>query len=361
MWTGRCEVWRWGRSAPGQIHEYDLRLAYCHIAAERRLPHALAGRVGELSEAQLQKALERYAVLAEVEVDINLPLVPHGVQKRIQWPVGRFRTTLWDPELRTLLAREQGVTVLRAWLYDRSASLQGFSRWLLAACGSGQGPFTPLQRRALKHFSRTLIGRFALRYQSWERHCKLPDFGLRLGTMRDESTGVLSETLHVGHELLELGAMTDAEDALPQVTGWVMSEARARLWRLCELAGLQNVLYVDTDSLLVNDEGARKLERWTLGGFTWSLERKATYPHVEISAPRQLRLGRRRRVAGVPLRAVEVSPGVYEGETWRSIHESMARGEGDVVVVEPGRWELAGSDPRRIHLPGGRTAPHAVS
>lgn len=360
IWTGRCEVWRWGKSEPGGVHEYDLELAYPRIAAERRLPHAIVGRTGELTPATLNRALERYAVLAEVDVSTPAPVVPMEQGGRIVWPVGRFSSTLWSPELQLLIDAGAELVVRRAWLYDRSPALQPFARWLLAqVAASGTSP-TALQRRALKHMSRTLIGRFALRYRGWQSFCELPDFGLRLGLDHDLRTGVTTETLHVGHELLHLGAMTESDESLPQITGYVASEARARLWQLVQLAGESEVLYMDTDALLVTPAGARALELAIDEGRAYSLRHKASYRQATIHGPRQLVLGKQRRIAGVPKSAREVSPGVYAGETWRSLRESVVRGESDSVVVEPGTWHLAAVDPRRLHLEGGLTAPHAV-
>jgi hypothetical protein len=360
LWTGRCEAWRWGRLEQGPFHEYDLELAYPHIAAEVTLPHAIVGRVGELPASRLPALLRRYAVLADVEVRTDLPLVPAAAGALIHWPVGRFETMLWGPELEQLLGYGAEVKVRRGWLYSRSAALAHFSRWLLEQLHDVGGSTTAVQRRALKHMSRTLIGRFALRYQGWEHYGQLADFGLRLGVLHDVGNGSTVETLHVGHQYLTLGAETEGEDTLPQITGWVMAEARRRLWDLMVRAGLANVAYLDTDSLIVNDAGAAELERLIGAGRAYSLRRKATYRRLEIFGPRQLLPGRQRRVSGVPLAAWRAGPRSFEGETWRGLRESIARGEGETVVLEHKRWQLTAVDNRRSHLAGGSTAPHVV-
>lgn len=360
MWTGRCEAWRWGKVTGTKAHEYDLQLAYPHLAAAERVPAQLLGEMtgGALASWMANKA-ER-ALLAEVEVTTTEPVVPTEHGKLIHWPVGTFMTTLWDPELQLLLDARARVRVRRGWLYRRGPVLADFSKWLLAQLDERSSLATPVQRRALKHMARTVIGRCALRYRSWEPYGTVPDFRLHLGELHDLDTGESTDLLHVGHELLTLAGEVEAEDSLPQITGWVMSAARARLWQLMQIAGLDNVLYLDTDSVVVNDAGAAILDELIDTGAAWNLQHKGTHSSCRILGPRQLQLGRERRLAGVPLKATRVAPGVYEGEVWRSIRESVARGEGATVVLERRRWELNAVDNRRWHLPGGDTCAHRV-
>lgn len=360
LWTGRCEAWRWGKITELPAVEYDLQLAYCNIAAEAEVPHTLVGRTGPLSAVSIRQAMQSRAILADVEVSTDRPLVPASRGNRIHWPIGTFTTMLWDPELALLLDRGQQVKIRRAWLYDRAPSLQHFSRWLLARLDPEDPQASAVQRRALKHMSRTLVGRFGMRYRGWERFAQLPDFGLRLGELHDLTTGERIETLHVGHEFLTLAELTETEDGLPQVTGWVMAEARARLWSLVELAGETNVLYMDTDSLIVTPAGAELLDQAIAAGACWSLARKATYHRLTINGPRQLIFAKHRRVAGVPRKAVEVAPDEYDGEVWRSLRTSIDRGEAESVTIERKRFKLAAVDERRRRLADGLTAPHAV-
>lgn len=360
MWTGRCEAWRWGKVRGTAAHEYDLQLAYPHLAAAEHVPAQLLGEMRGGALASWMANKQGRALLAEVEVTTDEPLVPTCNDKLIHWPVGTFTTTLWDPELQLLLDARARVAVRRGWLYRRGPVLRDFSRWLLTELDEQSSLASPVQRRALKHMARTVIGRCALRYRSWEPFGTVPDFSLRLGEMHDLDTGECTDLLHVGNELLTLAGEVEAEDSLPQITGWVMSAARARLWTLMQLAGIENVLYVDTDSVIVNDAGAAILNELIDTGSVWQLQHKGTHRSARILGPRQLQLGRERRLAGVPLKATRVAPGVYEGEVWRSIRESVARGEGSTVVLERRRWELNAVDNRRWHLPGGETLAHRV-
>jgi hypothetical protein len=360
MWTGRCEAWRWGKIKHSPVWEYDLALAYPAIAASEQLPEALIGRAGAVPIQHLLAKAASRAVLADVTVTTDTPLVPCAANKLIHWPVGTFRTTLWDPELQLLAEHQAQVHVHQAWLYTRGDALKAFSSWLLDAVQDGGGEHSQLQRRALKHMSRAVVGRFAMRYRSWEEEAQMPDSRLRLGEEHDLRTGERWETLQVGHTFMTLGGHELAEDAAPQITGWVMSECRRRLYQLVLIAGEEHVLYMDTDSLIVTSTGAERLNMAIDRGEGWGLRVKHKHPRLTINGPRQLQLGAHRRLAGVPSDALQVKPGVYEGEMFSGLRESIAQGDAGAVMVQQRQFKMTGIDTRRLHLPDGQTAPHVV-
>jgi hypothetical protein len=84
---------------------------------------------------------------------------------------------------------------------------------------------------------------------------------------------------------------------------------------------------------------------------------KATWNYMTVYGPRNLRVGRDRKVAGVPKSAKEVKPNVFTGERWRGLAGDMSAGRADAVTITPGHWEMNVEDPRRRDDPsgGGRT------
>lgn len=360
MYTGRAEAWRHGECGPDLFTEYDLRLAYAHIARDCQLPAQLTGRGGTTDLRAVLRLSERFSVLAEVSVVTDVECVPAPLTDRVMWPIGEFVTVLWDPELRLLAEEGATVKVRRYWLYRKAPVLAVFASWVLERLHPEHGTADPVERRLLKHWSRTLVGRMALRYRRWEEWATADHHDLTLGILYDADQATTTELLQVGRTMFELAELAEADSSVPQVTGWVMSEARARLWRLMRCAGLDNLYYVDTDSLIVNQAGAERLHSAIMAGEAWTLTEKGTYTRLVIRGPRNLDVENGHRIAGVPRKASRVGPLDFEGEVWRSLRESVVRGELDSVVTTARRFRPDAPDPRRRHIGGGRTAPNAV-
>src|SRR5262249_41362195 len=139
--------------------------------------------------------------------------------------------------------------------------LRKWAEWTLHGIHSEQVRELRWLPIVLKHWSRSLIGRFAMRYQTWERFGTMPSSEIRIGTMVDRDAGTSVDTMQLGHEFYTLGEPREAANACPQITGYIMSEARAKLWRVIRVIGAENVYYMDTDSVTVNSLGSVAISR----------------------------------------------------------------------------------------------------
>lgn len=360
-WTGRCEAWRWGRVGGGRLEEWDMRRAYPTIARDAMLPVRLVGLHGPLSGPQLARLLLRRAVLAEVEVTTERPLVPAEVEGRIAWPVGSFRTVLWDPELRLLEREGAQVDVRRAWSYATAPALSRWAKWVLSLSDGHRDGQDPILALVAKGWSRSLIGRFALRYPTWEPFGRAEEPGLELTKGHRGDDREPFRMLQVGHEVMIEEGTTDGRDAVPSIVGWIMSECRVRLWEAMVAVGLDRVLYVDTDSVIVRTRGPEDREHVAglLGrrGFTLKVHHRS----LQVLGPHQLISGGELKAAGVPRGARMTAAGKWEALVWELLPTALSHGRADEVVIKGRSVVLRGTDRRRRHLANGRTAPVSLA
>src|SRR5579863_2582163 len=123
--------------------------------------------------------------------------------------------------------------------------------------------------------------------------------------------------------------MRYSQDACPAVMAVVMAECRVRLWRLMMTAGLENVVYVDTDSVITNPEGASRLALLSECKEQWGLRLKDSYKHLTILGPRQLVVNGQQRIAGVPRKASNIGDGYWLGERWQTLPTALANQTAD--------------------------------
>lgn len=352
-WTGRCEAWRHGRLRAGPYHEWDYQASYMQIASEAMLPTRVVGKVDRPTLGECAKWATTSCVLVSVTVTTDVPILPARSARGVYWPVGTFRTTVWWPELAAAIGAGSTCVVDRAVIYSAAPILKAFADWCLPIVNDDAGDLDPVVRRLIKHWSRALIGRFGVRYRTWQPFGDAIDNGVFVADAFDVDTGERYRVLHAGDRVLREGELIEGENAVPSVMGAIMSAARVQLWETMLVAGLEHVVYVDTDGLIVDAEGDARLEAAGLAG----LRRKAAYRSVQIWGPRQCVFGAELRIAGVPRRAKRVGPNTFEGEVWPALGTSLGRGESSSVRVVPRRVSIKGVDHRRQHLPGGLTAP----
>lgn len=357
MHTGRAEAWRHGDVADGPWYEVDLRSAYTRIASECELPAKWKFSHGQVSQSQYEDLSRHYAVLVHARVNTDHPIVPFYTGERTIWPVGTFETWLWDVEVNELLAEDQDVKFLGVECYARAPVLGDWAKWVLSVASSGDPAIPNVAKAWAKHSGRALIGRLSLRVPSWQTYGGNPHGEAGISYEVDYKTTDVRRMMHVGDKTFIETDRMEGRDSVPQITGWIMAECRVRLWWSMRTAGFDNVAHVDTDALIVNKAGLERLREAYGASFRHMWQIKATWNYLTVYGPRNLRVGRDRKVSGVPKQAKEVEPNVFVGERWNGLSADMQAGRWGAVTVMPGRWEINVEDPRRRDDPsgGGRT------
>lgn len=359
-WAGRCEAFRHGEVA-GPLYEWDFTLAYLTLARRLWLPVQLHSESRQRSVRRLLASQGRFRVLAEVEVECSEPVLPAAGEHGIVWPVGRFVTTAWDLELEAALARGAKLRARRAWLYRKRPALSSWAEWLLALLAPDGLPSACLERVMLKAWARSLIGRFGMRVPVWEEIGELDKPSLRYVPAIDADTGEEGAILELDRLWFERSGFQDANDAMPAVLSYVMAAARVRLLEAIERAGAEHVVYCDTDSVIVDAEGHRRMSRGRMPASLEGLRLKGEHARALILGPRQVVLGDELRVAGLPRKAVRRSETEFEAELWESLSSTLGRGKTAEVRVQRRTIRLRGTDHRRVHLEDGRTEPIRLS
>jgi hypothetical protein len=347
MHTGRAEAWWHGKAQGGPFTEWDMHMSYCRIAAECDLPAKLFEHDIMPNKTVHRWALDKWRTLARVTVTTGTPVVPARIDGRIYWPVGTWTTWLWDCELELITATGGSYVVHEQYRYTRKPILKEWAEWSIRMCGLSGDTVAPIAREWVKHQSRATIGRMALSTPSWEQFGDnwLPHTGISL--MTDEATGITSRMMHVGSRVLIETGRSEAANAVPQVTSWIMAQARVRLWNACQAAGIASVVHLDTDSLICTAAGTARLGAAVAAGLPGAWRPKATWTRLEVTGPRHYATPTAKQVPGIPKRAQLQADGRYKGEVWDSLARSLTDAQGEPGRIRERWWTPTRHDHRR--------------
>jgi hypothetical protein len=361
MYAGRCEVWRHGVLTNGPFYEWDYRTAYGAICASTALPAHLSYEVHGVSVPRLRGILDSAVHLCESTVTTDVPILPARDESGVYWPVGTLYGWYWDRELIAATQAGARVEVHRAWRYRSAPWMASWAQWCLGLVDDDSTPESRIIGAVAKHWQRAVPGRSAMKYRAWEEQGPAFVPGVSYMPMLDVDTGSRGAMLTLGSQRWEAWKMEWWAEALPQVLSYVMACARLRLWEAMQVAGMENVLYVDTDCLITNAEGSGRLDMAVQEGGCAGLRLKDSHKLLELVAPQLIEGSTYRRLAGVPRGARRTAQSAYDAEVWEGLTTSLAEGHPDRVIVRRASFNVHGIDTRRLHLPGGATAPFTVS
>lgn len=359
-WTGRTEAYWHGQVPASRTDEWDLQAAYARIAKDTALPVKLVGRMPPAYPWLRFLEHSKVAILARVIVRTPLPVVPTTVDKRIVWPVGEFETTLWDVEIKAAMDAGAEVTVLDGWLYRRASALAAWGEWIVGALTGSEGELPAWKKIILKHWSRALIGRFAMQYPRWTDFGRLPGSDIRTMRGYDMRTGEDLQFTQLGNQLWQQEGNQEWQNSVPAITGYIMAVCRVRLWKLIQALPPNTVYYVDTDSLLVSAKAYQQVAALANTPLGEGLRLKRSWRSARIHGPRQIVTEGQLRAAGMPRGAQRVSEGTYEGEVWESLKRATETGRPGEVRIMSRTWRMRATDFRRSGGPLGWTQPVEV-
>lgn len=355
-WSGRCEVRRHGLVRE-QVQEWDFELAYLNLAHTLSLPVRLYATKARMTLPQLRQRSVRERILADVTVHTSHETVPTLIDNRTAWPIGSFRSTLWDNEILAAADRGAKVTIERAWLYRSHPVLREWAAWLLDELAKPPGVRDELIAIMHKQWARALVGRFGLRYPQWSQAAILPYSEVEYVPFYDLDTGEEGAYLQAGNQLLERSGLSESANSMPAIMGYIMAGARIRLLQAIEAAGESHTLYVDTDALIVDQNGGNSLAAWSETEEGYGLRLKNSFASATFKAPRAVKIGGEVRVAGMPKGAIPNGKDRYSVTVWEGMSQSLRMRRPGEVRLRNRSFELKAPDRRRIHCANGVTKP----
>jgi hypothetical protein len=330
LYSGRNECARIGR-VHGPVYHLDFTSYYPSIAANSVLPCRLVGHSSDSMESVRRLIRSGFQVIARCAVCTTEPRYPVRSCKRTIFPVGTFITTLAPAELELALEMEQ---VARVYEFSWYETGQPFKRWAEtlwnlrnAAIQSGN----KAEAETYKRLANSLYGKFG--QWSW----RWLDFGgveppgpfalwyaPRPGNGASTGISPINETDQkfgpqlspdefcrwraIGWAVQYESELDEHRESIPALASALYSIARVKLYDTAINAGLDNVVYMDTDSLWVTHSGYRTLERRGMfdNDGLGALRLVSIYPWVNLWGIKQYELPTGQHHAGVPEHASRI-------------------------------------------------------
>lgn len=257
---GRNEAFFLG-DAPGTCYSLDVKSCYAAICAEELLPCVCLEefRAGLPVESINTKWVDHW--IADVIVKTDVPDYPLRWQGTPIYPIGEFVTALAWPELRMAIDRGHVQQILSARRYDTDHVFSEYADWYFKVRALGDEDKLNRMQGVVKAMFNASLGYTAREKYDWVPwDCQI-GHKYWLGTTvspDDMQTPVAAQVLDGERRWLKIAG--EPFEAMPFLHATICSYARVRLLEIFTKAGRENVLYCDTDGVLVNRAGFKALE-----------------------------------------------------------------------------------------------------
>lgn len=309
---GRTECFKVGKFGSGPFYKLDVNGLYATMMAAYRYPCNIQGVLRKVSQSYLRKLLDEYLVIAQVVVTASDPVYVKRMKGRNCYPTGTFMTTLTTPELKRALDRNEIRGIGTVAIYEGGDLFSKYVRYFQTLRLQYKCDGNNVGQEMCKLFLNSLQGKFGQRgYEQKEVGTGLP---AEVWTRKAYDADTREESRYVcfGGKVFLQWQEGEGRNAFPAIPAHVSAYGRLYMWNLVLRAGRDHVFYMDTDSLIVDQEGYDRLADVMHPTKLGYLKLEGIAEDLEIHAKKDYRFGRKRVLKGIKKDAKRLAASVYE-------------------------------------------------
>jgi hypothetical protein len=329
---GRTEAFHIGK-IPGKVYCLDINSMYPYIMKHKSVPYRLATTRTKLELHQLSQALEDYAVVADVELEVNEPAIPIRLEGRTTWPTGSFKAALTTPELCYALERGMITRVDYAAIYHKDVIFSDYVDFFYGKRLEARKSNDRATEGICKLFLNSLYGKFAQNGQRWTTVGEAEDMTIGFFNHYDADNGVLTKYRQFSGLIDQLEELPESQESFPAISSHITAYARMYLYHLMRVAGLDNLYYCDTDSLMVNEAGLENLRPHIEPTELGMLKVEWESDEVTIHGLKDYQIGTQSKIKGIRKSAQEIDSGLFVQEQFRGLEGMIREGDLDRYLI----------------------------
>ncbi len=256
---GRTEAFFIGELSNSDFYLLDVNSMYPYVMRNHLYPTKLIKIEEDVNLRFFEWALNKFSVIADVELLTKEPIYPCKIKNRLIFPIGHFETTLTTQEIKDAYQRGYLRKIKKLAYYEHQPIFVDYVDKLYELRNYYKKQNNTFYDFLCKLFLNSLYGKFGQRNEVFEFVGYVDNIDDQVIKSVVYETGeYITERIILGRYERSLGK-SEAFNSFPAISSEVSANARMYLWRLIEKAGRENVYYCDTDSLIVNLKGLRNL------------------------------------------------------------------------------------------------------
>jgi hypothetical protein len=323
---GDCRVFYIGEYV-GQVTNLDVSSLYPYVMARNKYPCKLRGHECDVSIARLKDIAPKFGMVARVLLSTDnytYPVKRHGL---VIHATGRFWTTLAGPELLQAIYGGHVVECSEFAWYDMADLFSEYVGYLYGLKEQYEREGNAVMRSLSKNMLNALSGKWGQRGHKWvDRPGMAAPIQWGQWIYADLGADTTAIRRVVGGHVQESQPDSTCPTAMVAIAAYVTSYARVFMTRLRHAAGTSEVLYQDTDSVHVTEDGHAALRRtgWLCHSGVGSLRIVGVADCAHYYGLRNYRFGEQWVVAGLPAKSEQIGLHTWRQENWQRLPDIIS-------------------------------------
>lgn len=338
---GRAEAFFIGKPKAERFYKLDVNSMYPYVMKLNTFPIAYNDNRQNPTVQQLTTALDKYLCVADVEFTALDNAI--GVKReRLIFPTGRIRATLTTPELQYLKWHGIINKVYSMTTYRHANIFREFIDHFYNARLQYRQEGNKIYDTFAKLLMNSLYGKFGQQNTEYRKIGESPYANNCIVSVVGDNPSLRHNEIHLNGNIYVSDRLMPSETAFIAIASHVTAYARMLLWKYMLVAGLDNVYYVDTDSLFVNKTGLNNLADYTNANALGMLKLEAESEHLMIKTVKEYEFGNEIKRKGIRKDAEQLDDSTFRQVRFSKIRSMLHHNISNAVYVSQVEKHLSG-------------------
>lgn len=251
---GRVECFQIGKLPVDDYVIVDVNSLYPYVMRNSYYPVRLKGHIEPHNLDKLKLNLSKYCVTARVLLKTNEPVYARKIDKKCCFPIGTFYETLNTRALIYAIKHNHIKDVISGYYYDRGYIFKRYVNYFWKLRLQAQKEENIVMEQLCKYLMNALYGKWAQQIpETIEKKDEPSDkFSIEYGYNNVTKEYTIHRTMF--HVTESLRGKKNGKNTNVGISAHITEDGRMELWRLIKQCGINNVLYCDTDSLIITKQ-----------------------------------------------------------------------------------------------------------
>jgi len=266
--------------------------------------------------------LKKYAVIARVVIKTPEEAFAVKYNKKTVFPIGKFECNLCTRGFQYAFERGYIKQIKEVAIYRKANLFSQFVTYFYRLRHKYGSDNNKVMELLCKYILNSLYGKFGAKGIVRDEYDEFTGRDYFKEEVLNIDTGIYTIIIKLMNKLIFMRPDVESDNSFPGLAAHITEDARMVLWDLITNIGRDKVLYCDTDSVKIRACHLKHV-KWPMDDIELgSLKVEAESKKLYIGGSKNYRTENSRTIKGIPKRAKEIAPGVFEFETFgrQNIH-----------------------------------------
>lgn len=242
------------------FRQVDVNSMYGYVMKEYDYPYKYIHTLHDITIERLQQLVQKFLVVADCTVHPTESALFYKHKEHIIYPIATFRRHFTTPEIIWLLKTKSIIMIHKVHVYKKKKLFANYIDFFYNLRLQYKKEGNLAYAEMCKLFINGLYGKFGARVSGFEHYKEYDGHPLKPDKIYLKNDTRARAAIWIGEYCFLEKREEEAPYSFVAIAAHVTAYARMYLWNLISKAGIENVFYTDTDSLIVNSAGFQKLK-----------------------------------------------------------------------------------------------------